>query len=326
MKPNRRQVMQTAGAAAVALSLPNSSHAADSDLLPIIDTHQHLWDLKIFQPPWLASAPKVIASSHATPEYLKATDGLNLVKAVYMEIDVDPKQQVKEAEHVIKLSKDSKHPTVAAVISGRPNSEKFKDYISKFKSNQYIKGVRQVLHVDTAKKGFCLQPQFVKSAQLLGEMGKSLDLCMRPMELADGATLAKKCPETRFIVDHCGNADPKAWLPKDQQADEPWHDVDTWKKGIELLSKQSNVVCKISGIVARAPKGWKPDHLAPIINFCLDTFGPDRVMFGGDWPVCKIGASFAGWVNGLKAVIKERPRAEQKKLLHDNANSFYGLG
>ena len=67
------------------------------------------------------------------------------------------------------------------------------------------------------------------------------------------------------------------------------------------------------------------EYLAPAINFCLDEFGPDRVEFGGNWPACKLGASYAEWVTGLKHVIAARPLADQKKLLHDNAVKHYRL-
>ncbi len=305
-------------------------HAGDSraddkqKTLPIIDTHQHLWDLTKFRPPWLADAPEVLAKSYVTKDYLVATKGLNVVKAVYMEVDVDPRQQVEEAEYVIALSKSPDHPTCGAVISGRPNSTGFKPYISKFKDNLYIKGVRQVLHVTTTPQGTCLQKQFVASMNLLGSMGKSFDLCMRPTELADGAKLAAMCPNTRFIVDHCGNADPKSFLKKTDE--ETWHTADQWRRDLALLAKHDNVICKISGIMARAPKSdWEAEILAPIINFCLDEFGPDRVVFGGDWPVCLLGGSYSRWVNSLKSVIRQRSLTDQKKLLHDNAQRIYRL-
>lgn len=300
------------------------SRADDQQQLPIIDTHQHLWDLTKFTPPWLAGAPDVLAKSYVTKDYLAATKGLHVVKAVYMEVDVDPQQQVEEAEHVIALSKSADHPTCGAVISGRPNSENFRPYISKFKDNRYIKGVRQVLHVPATPQGTCLQTQFVASMRLLGDYGKSFDLCMRPTELADGAKLAAMCPGTRFIVDHCGNADPKAFLKAADE--ETWHTADQWRRDMALLARRDNVICKISGIIARAPKSdWQPEIFAPIVNFCLDEFGPDRVVFGGDWPVCLLGGSYARWVNSLKAVIGNRPLVDQKKLLHDNAARIYGL-
>lgn len=298
--------------------------AQASPALPIIDTHQHLWDLSKFRPPWLTDAPKILSQSYVTKDYLQATAGLNVVKAVYMEVDVAPKQQVEEAEHVIALSKSKDHPTVGAVISGRPNSAGFKPYITRFKDSPYIKGVRQVLHVPSTPRGLCLEKQFVASMQLLGELGMSYDLCMRPTELADGAKLAQLCPDTRFVVDHCGNADPNAFIPG--SGEEPSHEVEQWKRDMAKLAACPNVICKISGIVARAPKGeWKSDILAPAINFCLDEFGADRVVFGGDWPVCLLGASYRRWVESLKEVISNRSDADQRKLLYDNAESFYRL-
>ncbi len=317
--------MSVLGGVSTALASSNCHAAALNDALPIIDTHQHLWDLVQFQPPWLNGADAKISSKHDMSNYLNETAGLNVVKAVYMEVDVAPADQDKEADYVLSIIATKKTPTVAAVISGRPGSEKFADYMKRHKDNSLIKGVRQVLHADSAVRGLCLQPQFVKSVQLLGEMGKSFDLCMRPTELADGASLAQKCPDTRFIVDHCGNADVSAWQPKAQQTTAPGHTVEQWKSDMGKLAKQSNVICKISGIVARAPKGWKPEVLAPAINFCLDEFGPDRVVFGGDWPVCKLGASYVEWVQGLKQIVASRPLAEQKKLFHDNAVKQYGL-
>ena len=302
-----------------------TTHAADDQLLPIIDTHQHLWDLVKVRPPWLADAAKILRQRYDTEEFVKATQGLNVVKAVYMEVDVAPNEHLSEAKRVIALSKSDANPTVAAVISGRPDSVEFAPYIRQFADNPYIKGVRQVMHVDGTPPGFCLRSQFGKSMALLGELDKSFDICIRPSELHDAVKLCHAYPDTRFILDHCGNADPTAFLPTEQLEKEPWHNKTTWLRDIESLSKCDNLTCKISGIVARAPKDWTPDHLAPIINHCLDSFGPDRVVYGGDWPVCLLGASYAKWVNGLKAVIANRPLEQQRKLLHDNAQRIYKL-
>ena len=74
------------------------------------------------------------------------------------------------------------------------------------------------------------------------------------------------------------------------------HDADAWRRDMERLAAQKNVICKISGIVARVPKQWSADDLAPIVNHCLDTFGPERVVFGSDWPVCLNGAPLRDWV------------------------------
>ena len=328
LQSNRRAFLGRSAAALVAASsslLQTDNTVADigeaDGLMPIIDTHQHLWDLTKFNVPWLGEAPEVLSRSYVTKDYLQATAGLKVVKAVYMEIDVDPTQQIAEAEHVIELSRSADHPTAGAVISGRPNSSGFASYIRRFQDNSLIKGVRQVLHT-SAPRGLCLEAQFVASMRLLGELGKSYDLCMRPAELADAVRLVDQCPQTRFIVDHCGNADPKAFLA--DSTDEPWHKPDQWRRDLGQLARRRHVICKISGIVARTPRGVPAsDALAPIINFCLDEFGPDRVVFGGDWPVCLLGAEFGQWVKALKEVISNRSQADQKKLLHDNAERFY---
>ncbi|MDA0813254.1 MAG: amidohydrolase family protein [Verrucomicrobia bacterium] len=323
----RRDFLRTTANATLGFTGISAGSAEEAGVISIIDTHQHLWDLERLPPPWVLGAPPVLARSYVIKDYLAATEGLNIARSIYMEVDLAPKDQQKEAEHIIELSKSPGQPTVAAVISGRPESEEFANYITAFKGNPYIKGMRRVLHGEDTGKGHCLQPQFVKSLQLLGELGMSFDICIRPTELADAFTLAKQCPGTQFILDHCGNADPKAFLPAASTAtDEPWHTVAQWKDDMGRLASLDNVVCKISGIIARAPKGWSADHLAPIINLCLDEFSKDRVVFGSDWPVCLLGGPLKAWVTALHEVISNRPAEEQKKLLHENAMRVYRLG
>jgi len=278
-----------------------------------VDTHQHLWDLTKFRLPWLKEGD-VFNKSHVMSDYLKATAGLNVVKTVYMEVDVAPEQQTEEAEYVTGLCQRADNPMAAAVISGRPASDGFAKYISQFKDSFYIKGVRQVLHGDTTPPGYCLDDKFIKGIRLLGEMGKSFDLCMRAKELPDAAKLIDACPGTRFILDHCGNADVKE------------KDRSQWQKDMRDIAKRKNVVCKVSGIVASAEPGkWTAADLAPIVNHTLTAFGPDRVMFGGDWPVCTKAATYKQWVEALKTIIADRKEAEQRKLFYDNAVRFYGL-
>jgi predicted TIM-barrel fold metal-dependent hydrolase len=292
-------------------------------MLPIVDTHQHLWDLSKFRLPWTDSVPS-LNRSFVTSDYLAATQGLNVVKAVYMEVDVEPAQQVAEAEYILDLCARTDNPTVGAVISGRPASDQFAAYIQRFKGDPRIKGVRQVLHGGSTPPGYCLQPTFVKSVQLLGDLGMSFDLCLRPGELGDAVKLVDQCPGAQFILDHCGNADP--YIVAGATSDGGDHTRQQWMDDIQALAARPNVVCKISGIIARArPGDWTASDLAPTINHCLDSFGPDRVVFGGDWPVCTLGAPYSSWVNALKIVIAQRSEADQRKLLYDNAVRLYRL-
>jgi L-fuconolactonase len=166
----------------------------------------------------------------------------------------------------------------------------------------------------------------VLGVQRLGELGLSFDLCMRPGELLDAARLAQLCPDTRFILDHCGNADPKAFSRTLGLDDLPAeHDAETWRRDLASVAARPNVVCKISGIVARAPRDWHVEQLAPIVVHCLECFGSKRVMFGSDWPVCRLRATLRQWVEALRQIVADRPEIQQRQLFQDNAERYYGL-
>jgi len=294
------------------------SDTLQQELVAIVDTHQHLWDLKIVRLPWLEKdTAKPIRKSYLTSDYLEATKGLNVVKAVYMEVNVAATDQDKEAEYVIDLCRRDDNPTVAAVIGGSPQHKQFKDYITKYAESPYVKGVRTVLHDPDRPQGMCLKPQFVENIKLLGELGLRYDLCMRAGEVVDGVKLVEQCPKTRFVIDHCGNMDVQSTDKKLREQ---------WMQGMKGLAEHENVVCKISGIIVTADKdSWKPDDLAPNVNYCLETFGEDRVIFAGDWPVCTLTASYREWVNALKQIVRDRSPEFQRKLFHDNAMKFYEL-
>ena len=327
MKLNRRKFLQHTVGSAVASSLfgiPASALAAEAKDALIIDTHQHLWDLSRQKLPWLEGVPEILKHSYRNEEYQTATRGLN-IKAVYMEVDVAPDQHVAEAEHVIGLARDGKNATIAAVIGGRVAAPGFPAYLNKFKRNPLVKGVRQVLHVPETPAGYCLQDDFVRHVKLLGEQGKSFDLCLRATELSDGVKLVEKCPGTRFIVDHCGNPDLKSFRAPRAGEEKAKHTADEWRRAIVAFARQPNVICKISGVIAGLPSGGDASDLAPAVNHCLDAFGPDRVVFGGDWPVCLLGAPLQRWVEYLTQIISPRPAADRRKLWAGNALKHYAL-
>lgn len=309
-----------AGATALNPLLEAAVEAADKKtLVPVVDTHQHLWDLRKFTLPWLKKdAVQPINRNFVMSDYLKATKGANVVKTVYMEVNVHPSQQAKEANYVIDLCKRNDNPMAGAVIGGYPHDAGFAKHAERFAKSKYIKGFRTVLHDPDRKKGLCLTPRFVEHMKLLGELGLSFDLCMRPEEILDGAKLAEKCPKTRFVIDHCGNMSVTS-KDKKQRA--------KWMKGMKEAAALKNTVCKISGIVVTAEKGtWKPADLEPNMSFSMETFGEDRAYFGGDWPVCTLKATFVQWVDALKWIVRDKSPEFQKKLFHDNAVKFYGLG
>lgn len=131
---------------------------------------------------------------------------------------------------------------------------------------------------------------------------------------ADAIQLVEACPDTRFILNHCGN-------PRVQDADH-----EPWRRELAEIAKRPNVFCKVSGIIASAnSETWTPADLEPLVLHVLREFGPDRVIFASDWPVCTQVASLAEWVNALKWIVRNEPEEARRKLFHDNAKSLYAL-
>jgi len=295
-------------------------------MIPIVDTHQHLWDLEQFSLPWLADV-EALNDNYRMDDYQRATAESGVAKTVYMEVDVAPEQRLAEVNFVSDLCARDDNPMAGAVISGSPGDAGFADYMARFSDNAYVKGVRQVLHVPSAARGACVEPRFVEGMHLLGSMGKCFDLCMRPSELGDAVALVEQCPDTLFIVDHCGNADPQV-VSGDVEPDleNPFsHDRQQWMDDMQALGAHANVVCKLSGIVARAPQGWTAETLAPTVEHCIASFGADGAVFGGDWPVCTLGAPLGEWVAALRQIVKGHSEEDQRRILHDNAVRLYGL-
>jgi len=246
--------------------------------------------------------------------YLFEADGLNIVHTIYMEVDVDPAQHTAEAEYVIDLCSRKDNPMAAATIGGRPADPGFAAYVERFAASPYVRGVRQVLHGGIPTSEFLSEP-FIAGVCLLGDHDLHFDLCLKPTEIGAGAEMADRCPNTRFVLDHCGNGEVLS------------EDRSKWAADITEMARRENVICKISGIVVGAkPDVWTPSDLEPIILHCVEAFGSDRVVFGSDWPVCTLLSTYRCWVEALQSIVSEWSEAEKRKLFFDNAAEFYLKG
>lgn len=318
---NRRQFL--IGSAASALGCAQLAEAGpdDSGSAQIVDTHQHLWELSRFRLPWLKPGGE-LTRDFTQADYREATRDLGITKAVYMEVAVAREQKLAEAEYIIEVCTDGSNPTCAAVIGGLILESGFEEYIVRFKGSPYIKGVRHPLNNPGQLEG----DRLIANLRLLGGLNMSFDLVVPFGLIAETARLVERCADTRFILDHCGNADPLAFNRDLDWGRKPQHDAEAWKRDIEVLAGKPNVICKISGIIARVPKGQATAGiLAPIVNHCLDTFGPERVIFAGDWPVCTRGAPLRVWVKLLREIVSKRSVEDQRRLFWANADSFYNL-
>lgn len=279
--------------------------------MQIIDTHQHLWDLDLFRYSWLDSLPQ-LNRSFRMPDYQQAASGSGVVKSVHLEADVDESHMLAETRHLLALAEQPDNPLEGVVACGRPESENFRSYLDKIAGHPKLKGIRRVLHTQPDDVG--QGTTFIQNIAVLSEYGLSFDICVLARQLPIATDLVSKCPNTKFVLDHCG-------VPRVQE-----RELDPWRAHISEIARAPNVVCKVSGLVAYAdPKNWTPADLQPFVEHVIASFGWDRVVFGSDWPVCTLSASFAQWVNALQSLTRSAGEANQKKLFHDNALRVYRL-
>ena len=299
----------------------------DDGLIPIIDTHQHLWDLDLLSLPWLTQADEVLQQSYTADTYVREAQGTGIARAVYMEVDVAVQDRPRERELIGELCLRPGVPTAAAVFSGSVDDGAFAFELAAIREHESCRGIRHLLHPPTTPRGTLLSAGFAAGLRLLADAGLLFDICIRPRELGDALQAVRRCPKNTFILDHCGNADPKVVSGQTGPSDHEvyGHERQQWLDDIAALGRQSNVICKISGIVHRAPTGWTAADLAPTVNHCIDCFGEDRIVFGSDWPVCVPGSPLAGWVAALREIVSSRPERLQHKLLHQNAERIYRL-
>lgn len=279
--------------------------------MQIIDTHQHLWDLDLFRYSWLDSFPQLNRSFRMS-DYQQAASGLGVVKSVHLEADVDEPHMLAETRHLLALADQADNPLEGVVACSRPESESFRSYLDKIAGHPKLKGIRRVLHTQPDNVG--QGTTFIRNVAALSEYGLSFDICVLARQLPIATDLVSKCPKTKFVLDHCG-------VPRVKE-----RDLDPWREHISEIAKAPNVVCKVSGLVAYAdPKNWTPADLQPFVEHVIVSFGWDRVLFGSDWPVCTLSASFAQWVNALRSLTESAGESNQRKLFHDNAMRVYRL-
>ena len=274
-----------------------------------IDTHQHLWDLDQFPYSWCAGIP-VLNRSFRLPDYLAAAQGAEIVKTVFMECDVDEPHALAEAQHIQSLA--DRHTLIAGfVASARPERPDFPQQLAALRQLPKLRGIRRVLHVvadETSQSEL-----FAANLRQLEDFDLSFDLCLLARQLPLGIRLARECPRVQFILDHCGVPDIKSKA------------FDPWRAHIAELAAFPNVVCKISGVVAYAGEPWTVEDLRPWVEHVVASFGWDRILWGGDWPVCTLTASLEQWAGASDQLFVAATEAQREKVFYKNAERIYGL-
>src|SRR5712692_1335566 len=269
---------------------------------PIIDAHLHLWDPTHFRMSWLDGNP-VLDKPYGLAEYRQHTADVAIEAMVYLQVEVDPAYGLLEAEWVVERVKED--PRIQGIVAWAPleYGEQSRAYLEALvKVGPRIKGVRRLIQSEPDLE-FCVRPRFVRGVQLLPDYGLSFDLCIYHPQLANTLRLVAQCPNVSFILDHIGKPNIKE------------HVLDPWRSQIRELAAFPNVMCKVSGMVTEADhKNWTPSDLAPYVAHVLESFGEDRVVFGGDWPVAYQAAPYPRWVATLDELTAGLSAGAKRKL------------
>jgi predicted TIM-barrel fold metal-dependent hydrolase len=280
--------------------------------MKIVDAHQHLWDLDRLPYSWTSSKPKLNRSFRMS-DYIEATKGCEVVKSVHVEADVDEAFMLDETLSILAIAERSDNPLSGVVAAARPENDDFQEYLQKIAGHPLLKGVRRILHTEADE--LSTTTTFVENLRSLEDYGLSFDICVLARQLPLAVKLVEKCPQVNFILDHCGNPDIKA------------RDYEHWRNWIGEIAGFPNIVCKVSGIVVNTdPENWTTEDLRPAVEHVIESFGWDRVLFGSDWPVCTLAATFKQWVDALMYLTRDSGEENQRKLFWENAERAYRLG
>ena len=279
---------------------------------PIVDTHVHLWNPAQLNYPWLADVEK-LNRAFLPPDYREHCAGVDVEKMVFLECDLDPTQFLDEAKWVASLAA-SEEPRLKGIVAHAPlhKGDAAKVDLEALAQVTGVKGVRRLIQSEAVD--FCVQPPFVAGVQSLAAFDMSFDLCIFHPQLANTVALVKQCPNVRFVLDHIGKPGIKDGL------------LDPWRDELKALAQLPNVWCKVSGVVTEADhENWTFEQIKPYLDHVFETFGFDRVMYGGDWPVSVLATEYPTWVEVLDKALTGCSESELRKFYCENATGFYRL-
>lgn len=279
--------------------------------IPITDTHQHLIHPDKWPYSWTGDIPQIAGKAFRYDDYQRAIAGAGITKTIFMETSPDDPHFHAETKFVYELSAQPGSMIAGVIANCRPEEAGFEKYLESIRHPKLV-GLRRILHV--VPDEMSRQSEFVENIRLIGRMGFTFDLCFLAKQLPVALELAQRCPDTQLILDHCGVPDVAG------QA------LDPWRENIRALAGLPNVACKISGVMAYAALGNATTAaVRPFVEHCLECFGWDRVVWGGDWPVCNMTTTLGNWVSVSRELVQNASESNQRKLFHENAERIYGL-
>lgn len=273
-----------------------------------IDAHQHFWKFDPVRDSWINDNMKVIRKDFL-PKDLKPVLAQNNIEGT---IVVQSDQS--ESENIFQLSNVFQNDFIKGVVGWvdlkRPD---IKEILQEYSGIEKLKGFRHVLQGE-ANRAHMLDPAFKTGIGSLHKFGFTYDILIFPDQLSYTNQFVRMFPDQPFILDHIGK-------PNIAQ-----QDITLWKKEIKQLGECENVYCKISGLVTEANwKTWKVEDFKPYLDIVVESFGTNRILFGSDWPVCLVAASYKETLGIVESYFKDFSKNEKDMFFGGNALKFYNI-
>ncbi len=270
-----------------------------------VDSHVHFWKYHPVKDAWITDDMAIIQRDFLPPDFAEATSNNAITGCIAVQAD----QSLEENNFLLDLADND--PAVKGVVGWLDLRDvnlasKLEAYAPKFC------GVRHIVQAE--KAGFMLEKSFQRGVSLLHQFGLTYDLLVYEHQLAEAIELLNSLPEQKIVLDHIGKP-----AIREQS-------IDNWRKHIVELSKREYLYCKVSGMVTEADwSEWKYADIVPYLDVVMATFGPDRLMYGSDWPVCQLAAPYKEVLELVEKYIASLSENEQHKIMGANALRFYGV-
>ena len=277
----------------------------------IVDSHVHFWDPAELHYPWLEAVPP-LHRAFLPQDYATATGQIPIGRMVFVEANCRPEEARREVEFVERLVRAE--PRVAGIVAfvGLATRDSGPGRTLEALSRlPLVKGIRQ--NIQGHAPGFSVQRAFIEGVREVGRRGFTFDLCATHDQLREVTELVGQCADTRFVLDHCGKP-----AIRDRT-------FEAWSADIARLAAHENVCCKLSGLLTEAGEARCPEDLLPYAARVVECFGPERVLYGSDWPVLTLAGDYGTWYGFTERFTRGWSAGERSRFYGDNAARVYQL-
>jgi predicted TIM-barrel fold metal-dependent hydrolase len=279
-------------------------------MMELIDTHQHLILRGRIGYAWTAGVPTLAVGDFTVADYVGLTAGRGVTGTIFMETGVDDADYQTEARVVAGLVGQA--GMLGQIASCRPEHDTGFDAWLDECDSLHVVGFRRILH--EISDDVSQTATFRRNLAKIGAKGLPFDLCFLARQLGVARALAMVCDDQVLVLDHCGVPDIAGGA------------FDEWARGIAAIAALPHVHCKLSGITRYCALGTASVALLqPWVDHVINSFGPDRILWGGDWPVVNLGVGLPDWIDMTRALIAGLSVSEQAAIGQGTARRVYGL-